>query len=76
MDGNPGGVQYPQIRGTEYEAEPVIVGGGPPQTRTFRDAAGAQYTPPAYSPAGHFDQSEHGYSYQSINGQYVNTGKR
>jgi len=75
--------QYPSIRGTGYvEPVPVSVGNsvaGPPQTRNFRNApatsANAPYVPPSY-PAGHYDHHEHGYSYQNINGQYVNTGKR
>jgi len=40
-----------------------------------RNAQGAPYVPPSY-PAGHYDHHEHGYSFQNINGQYVNTGKR
>jgi hypothetical protein len=49
---------------------------GPQQNRLFRQASaatGPPYVPPSY-PAGHYDHHEHGYSYQSINGQYVNTG--
>ena len=82
VDGNhPFGAQYPEIRGTGYvEPQPVNVGpGGPPQTRIFRNAAeapvNAPYVPPSY-PAGHYDHHDHGYSFQTINGQYVNTGKR
>lgn len=86
MDGSqPFGAQYPQIRGTGYvEPQPVSVGGasaGPPQNRIFRNASPAPtvpnvpYVPPSY-PAGHYDHHEHGYSFQTINGQYVNTGKR
>ena len=33
------------------------------------------YVPPSY-PSRHYDHHEHGYSFQTINGQYVNTGKR
>jgi hypothetical protein len=54
--------------------------GGPQQNRLFRQAAaaasptpGPPYVPPSY-PAGHYDHHDHGYSYQTINGQYVNTG--
>jgi len=87
VDGNqPYGAQYPQIRGTGYvDPQPVSVGnGGPPQNRIFRNASPAPlppqspnvpYVPPSY-PAGHYDHHEHGYSFQTINGQYVNTGKR
>jgi len=79
---NPFGAQYPEIRGAGYvEPQPVSVG-NQPQNRIFRQAgpspappANAPYVPPSY-PAGHYDHHEHGYSFQTINGQYVNTGKR
>jgi len=76
--------QYAQIRGTAFDPlQPVSLseadGGGPSQNRLFRQAAatsapGPPYVPPSY-PAGHYDHHDHGYSYQTINGQYVNTGK-
>jgi hypothetical protein len=58
------------------EDESVGGGGGPQQNRLFRNVAaatGAPYVPPSY-PAGHYDRHDHGYSYQTFNGQYVNTG--
>ena len=99
IDGNqPFGAQYPQIRGTGFDPQPVSVANsneisnlvGPPQNRIFRNAANptsqtarpinsdipnVPFVPPSY-PAGHYDHHEHGYSFQTINGQYVNTGKR
>jgi len=71
--------QYPEIRGTGYvESDPITVGGGPPQSRPFRNTPLPQnrpYVPPSY-PTGQYDTRDHGYSFQNINGQYINTGKK
>merc|ERR1719474_402593 len=62
---NPAG-QYPEIRGQGYvEPDPISVGGGPPQSRIFRNT---QQLPQ--------NQGDLGYSFQNINGQYINTGKK
>lgn len=70
----------------------IGVNAGPPQNRIFRNAGpspapkqqpqspaanipNVPFVPPSY-PSGHYDHHEHGYSFQTINGQYVNTGKR
>jgi len=78
-DGNqyPFGAQYPQIRGTGYvEADPILINDiqGPPQNRDFRNTQPVSYPP--YSPNQYANRDQHGYSYQNINGQYINTGKR
>ena len=78
---NPAG-QYPEIRGQGYvEPDPISVGGGPPQSRIFRNT---QQLPqnqnpygvtPSYPPS-QYQNPDLGYSFQNINGQYINTGKK
>ena len=64
---------------SEDEAVGGGAGSGSQQNRLFRNVAaatvdsGAPFVPPSY-PAGHYDHHDHGYSYQTFNGQYVNTG--
>jgi len=71
--------QYPEIRGQGYvEPDPITVGGGPPQSRIFRNTQHLpqnQYVTPSYSPS-HYQNQDLGYSFQNINGQYINTGKK
>lgn len=67
----PLGVQYPEIRGVSFD-DPQVLN---PVQRFFRDTPQTPYVPSSY-PAGHYDHHEHGYSYQTINGQYVQTGGR
>ena len=77
---NPAG-QYPEIRGQSFaEPDPISVGGGPPQTRNFRNTAQQQlpqnpYVTPSY-PNNQYQNQDLGYSFQNINGQYINTGKK
>ena len=76
---NPAG-QYPEIRGQGYvEPDPISVGGGPPQSRIFRNTQQQlpqnQYVTPSYPPSQYQNQ-DLGYSFQNINGQYINTGKK
>ena len=64
---------------SEDEAVGGGAGSGSQQNRLFRNVAatadsGAPFVPPSY-PAGHYDHHDHGYSYQTFNGQYVNTGQ-
>ena len=84
MDGSsfPSG-QYPEIRGQGYvEPDPISVGGGPPQSRIFRNTQQLpqnQYVPPSYPNNQYQNQNQNqdlGYSFQNINGQYINTGKK
>ena len=81
-----GSSQYPQIRGDNYvEADPLsLQSAGPPQTRIFRNSQQPQPQPQqAYQPqqqAAYPATYDHrdlaGYSFQNINGQYINTGKK
>ena len=79
-----GSSQYPQIRGDNYvEADPLsLQSAGPPQTRIFRNsqqpAPQQAYQPQqqAAYPATYDHRDLAGYSFQNINGQYINTGKK
>ena len=78
-----GSSQYPQIRGDNYvEADPLsLQSAGPPQTRIFRNSQQAPqqaYQPQqqAAYPATYDHRDLAGYSFQNINGQYINTGKK
>jgi len=80
-----GSSQYPQIRGDNYvEADPLsLQSAGPPQTRIFRNSQQAPQQQKAYQPqqqAAYPATYDHrdlaGYSFQNINGQYINTGKK
>ena len=80
-----GNAQYPQIRGDNYvEADPLsLQSAGPPQTRIFRNSQQQQAPQQAYQPqqqAAYPATYDHrdlaGYSFQNINGQYINTGKK
>ena len=69
--------QYPEIRGTGYvdTADPVQVGGGPPQQRVFRNSAAAKPAPapaygvsPSYQQQYEQQQQEQLYNFQQFNG--------
>ena len=64
------------------EADPLsLQSAGPPQTRIFRNSQQAPqqaYQPQqqAAYPATYDHRDLAGYSFQNINGQYINTGKK
>jgi alpha-N-acetylgalactosaminidase len=81
VDGNnyPYGAQYPQIRGTGYvDPDPILLNElqGPQQNRDFRNTQQQPVSYPPYSAQQYSNRDLNGYSFQNINGQYINTGKK